>query len=129
MAATLTPRTLWGELWRYGVTGLANTALGCALIFTCVYLLGFSVVWANVVGYSAGLCLSYVLNSRWTFRYDGRAVFAFAIVVAVAFGANLSVTLGLTEAGLAYPPAQLLGAAAYSGLMFAGLKWMVFTHD
>lgn len=129
MAATLTTRTLWGELWRYGVTGLANTALGCGLIFTCVYLLGFSVVWANVVGYGAGLCLSYILNRRWTFQYDGRAVFAFIILVAVAFGANLTMTLGLTEAGTAYPVAQMLGAVLYSGLMFIGLKWMVFSHD
>ncbi|MEM1233904.1 MAG: GtrA family protein [Pseudomonadota bacterium] len=129
MAATLTSRTLWGELWRYGVSGLANTALGCGLIFTCVYLLGFTIVWANVIGYGAGLCLSYVLNSRWTFRYGGRAVFAFVVLVAVAFGANLAFTLGLMDAGFAYPLSQTLGAVLYSGVMFVGLKWMVFTDD
>ncbi|MEM9852880.1 MAG: GtrA family protein [Pseudomonadota bacterium] len=124
-------RHLLGELWRYGATGLANTALGYGLIMACVYGLGFSVIAANCVGYAAGWCLSYTLNKRWTFRHQGalgRSASAFLALVAAAFAANLALTLVLTDAGLAYPIAQIIGAVAYSCAVFAGMKWMVFTH-
>ncbi|MEM8591329.1 MAG: GtrA family protein [Pseudomonadota bacterium] len=125
-------RSLWGELWRYGATGLANMALGYSLIMGCFYLLGSTVLVANLVGYGAGWCLSFILNKRWTFRHDGslgRTVFGFVSLVVLAFCLNLAVTLGLSQAGLAYPIAQFLGAATYSVVTFAGLKWIVFTHD
>jgi len=124
-------RTLYGQLWRYGVTGLFNTALGYGLIMVCVYGLGASVIVANCVGYGAGWCLSFALNKRWTFQHRGkmgRSAATFVLLVAVSFAGNLAVTLGLTEAGLAYPLAQICGAFVYSLAVFVGLKWMVFSH-
>ncbi len=124
-----TTHTLFGQLWRYGATGLLNTALGYGLIITSVYVLGTSVILANVIGYGAGWCLSYTLNKRWTFQNtagSARSVIAFALLVAAAFGANLCVTLGLSGAGAAYPIAQAFGAVTYSAAVFVGLKWMVF---
>ena len=125
-------RTLMGQLWRYGATGLANTALGYGLIMVCVYALGSSIIVANLVGYGAGWCLSYALNKRWTFQHAGsvgRSALGFLVLVALAFVGNLAVTIALTRAGLPYPAAQILGTACYSVAVFAGLKWMVFADD
>ncbi|MEO1797982.1 MAG: GtrA family protein [Pseudomonadota bacterium] len=129
-AIDATERNLMGQLWRYGVTGVLNTALGYGLILACVYGLGASILVANLVGYGAGWCLSYTLNKRWTFGHSGalgRTALAFVVLVALAFAANLALTLVLTGAGLAYPIAQILGAATYSVAVFAGMKWMVFS--
>ncbi|MEM9435909.1 MAG: GtrA family protein [Pseudomonadota bacterium] len=125
-----TERDLFGQLWRYGVTGLSNTALGYGLIMVSVYALGASILIANCIGYGAGWCLSYMLNRRWTFQHSGaigRSAVLFLILVACAFAANLAMTIGLTSAGLAYPIAQIIGTATYSVAVFAGMKWMVFT--
>ncbi|MEM1235441.1 MAG: GtrA family protein [Pseudomonadota bacterium] len=125
-------RGLLGQLWRYGATGLANTALGYGLIMVCVYGLGASIIVANCVGYGAGWCLSYALNKRWTFRHQGavaRSALGFAALAAGCFVANLAVTLSLSELGLSFPIAQIIGTATYSIAFFAGLKWMVFKHD
>lgn len=95
----------------------------------CVYGLGASVILANCVGYGAGWCLSYALNKRWTFRHRGdvgRSAVGFVALAGGAFVANLAVTLGLSEAGMSYPIAQIFGAATYSVALFAGLKWMMF---
>ncbi|MEL6915065.1 MAG: GtrA family protein [Pseudomonadota bacterium] len=122
-------RSSFGQLWRYGVTGIANTALGYGLTLACVYGLDASILAANIVGYGAGWCLSFALNKRWTFRHRGavgRAALAFIALVAAAFAANVALTYALTGAGLAYPVAQIIGAAAYSLAVFAGMKWMVF---
>ncbi|MEM9349487.1 MAG: GtrA family protein [Pseudomonadota bacterium] len=127
-----TERDLFGQLWRYGVTGLANTALGYGLIMVSFYALGTSIIVANCIGYGAGWCLSYTINKRWTFRHSGglgRSATLFVVLVALAFIANLAVTIALTSAGLAYPIAQIIGTGTYSIAVFAGMKWMVFTHD
>ncbi|MEM1101382.1 MAG: GtrA family protein [Pseudomonadota bacterium] len=126
---TKAARSGFGQIWRYGVTGIANTALGYGLTLACVYALGASILVANIVGYSAGWCLSYALNKRWTFAHRGalgRTALLFAGLVALAFTGNVLLTYALVGAGLAYPVAQILGAASYSIAVFAGLKWMVF---
>lgn len=126
---TSADRSLWGQLWRYGVTGVVNTGLGYGLILLCVYGFGFGVILANCVGYGAGWAVSFALNRRWTFRHEGgaaQAALGFIGLVAFAFLANLALTLGLTEAGLAYPVAQAIGAVTYSVTLFVGMKWMVF---
>lgn len=124
-------RDLIGQLWRYGVTGLANTALGYGLILLCVYAFGASILVANIIGYGAGWCLSYTLNKRWTFRHEGggtRAAIGFVLLAGSAFVANVAITIALTEAGMAYAIAQIVGAVTYSVSVFIGLKWMVFRN-
>ena len=122
-------RSLWGQLWRYGATGVLNTALGYGLILSCVYGLETGVIIANVVGYGAGWILSYSMNKRWTFGHRGqtaRTAAVFCALVAGAFVANLTVTLALSQIGIAYPVAQIIGAVVYSATVFVGMKWMVF---
>ncbi|WP_186826983.1 GtrA family protein [Shimia ponticola] len=127
---TYPDRSLWGQLWRYGVTGVVNTGLGYGLILICVYGLDASIVLANCVGYGIGWAVSFALNKRWTFRHQGavrRAALGFVCLVALAFLANLAVAVGGAQFGLAYPVAQAIGAVTYSAMLFVGMKWMVFT--
>ena len=78
-----------------------------------------------------GLTLSFFVNRDWTFQAEGnraRQLVEFGVLVALAFSANLAVTLGLTGADIPYGYAQASGAVTYSALVFAGLIWGVFRH-
>ncbi|MFZ5751641.1 MAG: GtrA family protein [Pseudomonadota bacterium] len=131
-AATPDPRPapgLAGQALRFATVGVANTGLGYALIVALHLGAGFGLLAANAIGYGAGLALSYAANRAWTF--DGapssaRSRLLFLPLVAAGFAANLAVTSGLTRAGLPYPVAQALGIAAYSALVFMGMRHVLF---
>lgn len=55
---------------RFGVVGVANTALDFGILFGLTSL-GTPVFLANIVSTSAALALSFVLNRNFTFRSDG----------------------------------------------------------
>lgn len=56
---------------RFGAVGIANTGLDVAL-FSALYLAGAPPVAANLVSYSSGIGLSFLLNRAWTFRDRAR---------------------------------------------------------
>lgn len=83
---------------RFALVGLANTALGLSIIYACKFLLGFGDVLSNALGYCFGLCLSFALNRKWTFRHKGAmwpALRRFLAVFAVAYICNLTIVLVL----------------------------------
>jgi putative flippase GtrA len=53
---------------RFGAVGIANTGLDVAIFSFLTLVAGAPAVAANVVSYSAGIGLSFVLNRSWTFR-------------------------------------------------------------
>lgn len=129
-AATLGPQApLLRQIGCFGLSGIANTALGLALILAAHQWLGMGLLGANLLGYGAGLALSFALNRNWTFADRGSVTQSaprFAAVVAVGFGASLFVTSVLTSFGCAFVVAQVLGLASYSVLTFMGFRHVVF---
>ncbi|HET8964922.1 MAG TPA: GtrA family protein [Candidatus Acidoferrum sp.] len=61
-----------GQIMRYGVTGVAVTALQVAVYWILAELAQISALVANVAGYFCALASGYVLHSRWSFRGHGR---------------------------------------------------------
>jgi putative flippase GtrA len=53
---------------RFGAVGVANTALDVAIFGGLTMFAGTPPVAANLVSYSSGIGLSFVLNRAWTFR-------------------------------------------------------------
>jgi putative flippase GtrA len=132
MAPPAAHRLLAGQVWRYAVTGVANTLLGLILIVGLHRGAGVGLVPANAMGYGVGLCLSFWLNRNWTFGHAGRlgpTVFRFAAVLSVAFAINMLVIIGLQQVGLPYLIAQCAGAAVYSVIGFLGFRHVVFTEQ
>lgn len=114
---------------RYGVVGIGNMVVGASIVFGLHQLAGASIPVANIVGYGAGLCLSYCLNRIWTFDAKSTragSAWRFGALVCVALAANIALTTLLTGAGLPYTPSQLLGMVTYSVLVFFGSKTFVF---
>lgn len=115
---------------RFAAVGVANTCVGMATILVFKYLLGWSDVYANMVGYAVGLCVSFSINGRWTFAFEGdryRAFARFLIVVGVAYAANLAAVLALRNVeGWHWDWAHLGGMVVYTIVNFFGSRGFVF---
>ncbi len=118
------------RLFRFGLTGLANSAVGWAVIFGGLWA-GLSDFAANAAGFGVGLVLSFTLNRRFVFGVTGsvgaREVGRFLAAFAIAYAANLAVLFaarGVLGAGSAL--AQLPAIAAYTVVFFALSQFFVF---
>jgi putative flippase GtrA len=87
-------------------------------------------VTSNVLGYSVGLVVSYLLNRAFTFRSPSVSkveFLRFVSIVLLAYGANLAVLVFLirhTEVHKAL--AQVLAGIVYFALSFLMNKYYVF---
>jgi putative flippase GtrA len=118
------------RLLRFGLTGLANSAVGWAVIFGGLWA-GLSGLAANAAGYGVGLVLSFTLNRRFVFgvtgkeaQHLGRADLA---AFAVAYGVNVAVLFAAQGVlGADSPLAQLPAIAAYIVIFFLLSQFVVF---
>lgn len=118
------------RLFRFGLTGLANSAVGWAVIFGGLWA-GMSGLAANAAGYAVGLVLSFTLNRRFVFGVTaavrGREVAKFLAAFAVAYGANVAVLRAVQPVlGADSPLAQLPALAAYIVIFFVLSQLFVF---
>lgn len=60
------------EKLRFGVVGVANTAIDFGLLFG-LRALGVPVVTANILSTSVAFCFSFFANKKYTFRAPGTA--------------------------------------------------------
>lgn len=120
-------------LVRFGLAGLANTAVGFSVIAALDVGLGVAPALANAAGYVVGVCVSFVLNRDFVFRSpEKRRTLAprYLVAILIAFAANqaalhaASLMLGET------PPerllAQLCGMATYTVAQFLLFRFWVF---
>lgn len=118
------------RLLRFGLTGLANSAVGWAVIFGGLWA-GLSGLVANAAGYAVGLMLSFTLNRRFVFgmteAVSAREVARFLCAFAIAYGINVAVLLGAQSVlGSDDPLAQLPAIAAYIATFFLLSQFFVF---
>ena len=118
------------RLMRFVLTGLANSAVGWAVIFGGLWA-GLSGVVANAAGYGVGLILSFTLNRRFVFGVGGavsaREVARFLAAFALAYGVNLAVLIAAQNVlGEGSALAQLPALAAYVAVSFVLSQWFVF---
>jgi putative flippase GtrA len=118
------------RLMRFVLTGLANSAVGWAVIFGGLWA-GLSGVVANAAGYGVGLVLSFTLNRRFVFgvsgAVSGREVARFLAAFGIAYGVNLAVLIAAQSVlGEGHPLAQLPALAAYVAVFFVLSQWFVF---
>jgi putative flippase GtrA len=114
---------------RYVLVGAVNTVLGLLAIYACKWLFRLDDLHANLIGYTAGLAISFTLNKRWTFRFAGPALPAlarFVLVIALAYLANLAAVLGLIAAGMNGYLAQAVGIVPYTIVGYLGSRLFAF---
>jgi putative flippase GtrA len=118
------------ELLRYLGVGIVNMCVGLTTIYLCMYLLHASDLFANILGYCAGVACSFVLNRRWTFVSDREwlpELGRFLLVLAVAYAANIATVLGTIRFVGANPYlAQALGTVPYTVIGYLGSRLFAF---
>lgn len=118
------------KLTRFLSVGLLNTAVGLSIIYLCKWLFGLGDVAANMSGYGVGIVISFYLNARWTFAYQGNmhaALVRFLAVMLVAYLANLVVVMTLIDAfGVNSYLAQACGTPAFTLTAFLGSRIYAF---
>lgn len=114
----------------FGAVGAINTLLGYGVIYLCMLGLGWSAVASNLAGYAVGLCCSFLLNRRLTFRSDGaapREARRFLTAFAVAYLLNFAMLLASIHLlGIPAVWSQVVSGIAYTGAFFVLSKWYVF---
>ncbi|KFN41876.1 GtrA family protein [Arenimonas metalli] len=118
-----------GQLFRFVIVGVLNTAIGYAIIFGCMYLLGIGPVPSNVAGYLGGLAISFTLNKAFTFKSKagaGAELGRFVAAFVVAYLANLAVLLACLHLGLHEAWSQVVAGVVYIGVTFLLNKFFVF---
>jgi putative flippase GtrA len=121
---------MFRRVFRFALTGLANSAVGWAVIFGGLWA-GLSGLAANAAGYAVGLLLSFTLNRTYVFgvtgAVGGREVVRFLAAFAIAYGANVAVLLAAQSLlGAGSPWAQLPAIAAYVVIFFILSQRFVF---
>lgn len=118
------------RLFRFALTGLANSAVGWAVIFGGLWA-GLSGLVANAAGYAVGLLLSFTLNRTYVFGVTGavagREVARFLAAFAFAYAVNVAVLLAAQSVlGAQSPWAQLPAIGAYVVIFFLLSQRFVF---
>jgi putative flippase GtrA len=110
------------QLLSYAAVGVANTGVGYGVIFAAMYVLGWTPVASNVLGYAVGVVVSYALNRRFTFRSErasGREFLRFVAVLLVAYLANLATLIVLVDHVAIHPgAAQVVAGVVYFAVSF-----------
>lgn len=117
------------QFLRFGLVGMVNTAVGLSVIYALMLGLGVSPALSNMAGYAVGLCVSFVLNSRWTFRdrMSLSGALRFLGAFAISYAANLACLLALIgPAGIAPEIAQLAAMVVYTLVFFLLSRLFVF---
>ena len=124
--------TIGVQATRFAIVGILNTAVGLAVIFGSMALLGLGDFAANAVGYGVGLIVSFVGNRRWAFRHVGPwgpALLRFLLVFAVAYLLNLLTLMYVRDVlHVNSYLAQTAGIVAYTASFFVGSRSLVFRH-
>jgi putative flippase GtrA len=116
---------------RFSVVGLLNTIIGLAAIYSVLFFFSTGPIIANLIGYSIGLIISFVLNRNWTFDQAGTGherLPVFLLVAGLSYLCNLGVVAaGSYVFGLSPYLVQLFGLPTYTMVMFLGCRMFVFT--
>ena len=124
---------LAAQVARYGLVGLANTALGLAVILGLDLGLHAPPLLANACGYGAGIALGFALNRGFVFGSQanaGRTGPRYLAAVAVCYALNAVVLMAgracLGQGGLAHSLSQIAAMGAYTVGLFLLSRYWVF---
>ena len=121
------------ESVRFGIVGVANTAVGLSVIFGSIFLFNADPVIANASGYVLGFFFSFIFNKFWTFgdiRSSAKSLPSFLIAASISYLLNLLVVILITlNFGLSPYLVQIFGMAVYTLSMFFGCRLFVFKAE
>ena len=82
------------QILRFIISGLISTCVNF-LIYSLIYFIFKNIIFASIVGYSAGLCTSFILAKTWVFRDNSqkKILKSFLIFCIIYFLGGLEMSL------------------------------------
>ena len=116
---------------RFLSVGMLNTLVGFSIIFGSKWMLEWTDLWANALGYTVGLCVGFTLNRSWTFEIqDGQIVERsrrYLVTFFMAYLVNVVVLMvGLNVLEINSYLAQVLTMPFYSAVFYLLCRKWVF---
>jgi len=112
----------------FGLVGVGNTFVGLSVVLGSMWLLDSSPYIANLAGHVVGVCFSYILNSKITFRsamnYASSVRFLLSFLASLA--CNMIVLKACLHVGMNPVLAQLPSMATYTIVFFVTSRYYVF---
>ncbi len=121
------------------IVGVVNTLFGTAIMFVLYNVFGCSYWVSSFCDYFFGSILSYFLNKRFTFHYQGtdwRSIVKFALNIIVCYLIAYSIALPLTRSLLEHLHlgktiveniAMLVGTVLFMVINYIGQKFFAFS--
>lgn len=112
----------------YNLVEIVNTFVGLGSVFALTYF-GFIAEIANFLDYVIGICLSYFLNSKFTFKAKRTALKAlkFTIAMGIAYCLNLGfLSISYRIYDIDVYLAQCLAGVIYTASGFLLCRYFVF---
>ena len=118
------------QLVKFGLVGAANTVFTFSIIFILNKVLGIVYLIVNPIAYLLPTISSFYFNRKWTFRSEGNVKkegLLFFVVIGVAWLVQYFLVFLLVEKIFVDPLiAQIVGMVVFTGLNFAGQKFITF---
>jgi len=117
------------ELFRYGVIGVSHNVL-IYIMYLLATWQGIDPKYAMTVLYIFAVLLSFYLNRRWTFEYEGMAwssLVRYLVTYALVYLLNLFTLLVFVDS-LGYPHQAVMALLVLvgAGILFLAQKYWVF---
>jgi len=117
---------------RFGLVGVAATAVHAAVGLILNGVLGVAPLWANLVAFLCALCVSFLGQTRLTFpdrEADSAAFLRFSVVAVTALGLNQAIVWVVTSLfGGPYWLALTVIVTTVPAFTFALLKLWALRH-
>ncbi len=118
--------------YKYLIVGIINTIVGYGIIFSLMYI-GISPEISNLIGYSIGICVSYVLNKIYTFQSKAHPRNEFPKFVAsllIAYGLNfLTLVFCVRVIHINAYVSQIISGVVYTLSGFLLAKYFAFRKE
>ena len=119
-----------GQIARFVVVGLFNTALAYALFLGFFFLTNLSALASNTLSYLIVILIALPLYRRFVFDASQQQtvseVVTYLVSAAVAFSLNLLVLITLASLGLSAPLAQIGAMTGYTICFYLLNRFVVF---
>jgi putative flippase GtrA len=118
------------RIWRFSVVGVANTAIGMAVLYGALFA-GLGDYVSNALGYGVGLIVSFLLHRGWTFAGRTRTLLrdaaGFGLVWVIAYLTNFGIIAAGRSLGfIENPIVQLTGVLVFAGTFYLLTSRVVF---
>lgn len=120
------------EVFKYVVAGGLAFLVDFAVLYLCTDLLGMHYLLSNLLGYSAGIAITFSLNTQWVFNYRRykKTWLEFAIfngIVVAGLGLNQGMMALLVGVwGMYYLYAKIVTSVFVTAFNYFAKKFILF---